>query len=600
MIVSVIDWLLMVLLFLLVIAAASNDHDHCPASSLIRTLDDGIQSYPWDFFHILTEPYFAVRFNCTVNGMLGHKQVHWSTCSQDTKCPLTESQVQNFMVRNATESLCPFANKVMHDQCANDEIIDVIVLGGSVTVGVGTVGCCCGRQDQKCERHSDKCDIHDCAAGKEGFEYSACVHSPDFCGWPGYIHRWLLQRYPCKIRFRNFAHGGVSSATMSTMIDGIFSEHKIATLTSSDLIFIDHSANDHWESDQLDGLERLIQKLYSYSEGINSLPAIILLEFNQKVGVNYYNKVAQQYSIPYWSYYNMVENELTTDPSSRFSIETWDQALRSNTNHPSWPFHLAYADLIASSLMKVSSACEASVGKDYENGLSQHALKASFLDQTYRCGSGDIGNELVANAHSFWAQKHQERRINSPSDSHADLNRSMASVFEDNTVLKDAEEHKLEVDITMSLYWQLMSDRPGKYGWIASIPSGEISRNYLDNNTLSFALSGDRAVCCSEYSGYQLVVQFMRTYKNAGLAEVKMCGQTLGTIDALWEPDVKRVSTMVTETFVFTSNDGRDESSCGLVYLDFIHKHFRSKDTLNQRGTQKVKITDVKLCRGAP
>jgi hypothetical protein len=162
----------------------------------------------------------------------------------------------------------------------------------------------------------------------------------------------------------------------------------------------------------------------------------------------------------------------------------------------------------------------------------------------------------------------------------------------------DVESEVLEnLTITPSDSWRYFADRPGKYGLISevtpsapkssvSIPFGEIETN----------------------STIIIMVSYLRSYEFASVADIRICGEYVLTLDALWD-DYSSNHISVTHTSAI-EGDYR-----GLSIADVIHENCKGpqntiefyspfghekKDPAKRaaRGyKQKFKIESVKVCR---
>lgn len=156
---------------------------YCPVSTLIDTEIDGLLSYPVDLFDIeqykeltrtqslqsvltqsqqLDDPSMAL-YNCSAliqtNAAPEGIYREYRVCSRRTHCPVHENMAEIATAwarqHHQKHSLC-YLKEALHDY---DSTIKVIVMGGSITRGSYTPGCCCdGEFNPKCRNismHSD-------------------------------------------------------------------------------------------------------------------------------------------------------------------------------------------------------------------------------------------------------------------------------------------------------------------------------------------------------------------------------------------------------------------------------------------------------------
>ena len=234
------------------------------------------------------------------------------TCSPLTYCPILPQNI--ITAQKATtaipswkvySSFCSFKQHLhsLHQR------VNIIILGGSVTLGVGSTGCCCSRShDKRCpypQNTHRECE-HVKRTSRTSFPIP--VH---YCTWHGYLHRYLQTNFPAShnIHLINLAKGGVSSGSCYPTISSIslfchpsyvkvytclisskqtlyeqsttdqvgdedspyevsaaLKEHGIVKLRSSDMVFLDYSVNDGRTADSdsqlAGGLDRLVRRLF--------------------------------------------------------------------------------------------------------------------------------------------------------------------------------------------------------------------------------------------------------------------------------------------------------------------------------------------------
>lgn len=225
---------------------------YCPVSSSFDTEFDSIYGYPMDIFDNLTyqsiitntnndlllEEYF---FNCTA--IERYSKVH--KCSTLTRCPVLKENIITATQRQKqwkiSHSLCKIREKLKDPH----EIVNLIILGGSVTAGSGSWGCCCiDTIDSKCFTYSNY---------GNNFEASYYCSTPDhnqlgnvakICSWPYYFYKWLSRKSMAKINIVDLSEGGATSTYKAEKIIDELKLKSIEQLTENDIVIIDHSVND--------------------------------------------------------------------------------------------------------------------------------------------------------------------------------------------------------------------------------------------------------------------------------------------------------------------------------------------------------------------
>lgn len=170
--------------------------------------------------------------------------------------------------------------------------------------------------------------------------------------------------------------------------------------------------------------------------------------------------------------------------------------------HPPWYIHLMWADLIASAINNASDICS-------QNGwLSQEPAPAV---ETPLPPSLFAGEESIHVCSGIENSVVLDIRATD----------SYAGNIRNETIGSVTAEH-----------WKLLEDRPHKFGWVSEGSSDadfdkDLTFNFDDVKFGSFNFSTAFVM--------QVKLHFLKTYLNAGSAEVFMCGHLQGTIDALWK-----------------------------------------------------------------
>jgi hypothetical protein len=156
-----------------------------------------------------------------------------------------------------------------------------------------------------------------------------------------------------------------------------------------------------------------------------------------------------------------------------------------------------------------------------------------------------------------------------------------------------------KLTITPSDSWRYFADRPGKYGLISEVtPSAP-------NALVSIPFSEVEAD-----SSIIIMVPYLRSYVFASVADVRICGEYVTTLDALWdEYTIDRIS--VTHTSIIHW-DYRRSSIASVIHenckgpqntIEFYSPFGHEKKDPGKRAArgdkQKFKIESVKICRPA-
>lgn len=243
-------------------------------------------------------------YNCT-----GYEsqpgQIH--SCSTEVPCVLTEENVKAAMRASKSWNVSTSFCKLHEELIRSTETVNVIVLGGSVTIGSWAMGCCCDRDvDSRCPSDMP----------------AACkADVTTVCTWSAMFVNWLQKYAKARVRYINIARSGTTSLLMAESMTGFLKNFGITNFTSSDLVFIDHSINDattfcrSTKSSHVEGLhslESLAQTILSLSVP-GSWPTVVLLEVwpfpglqdPSKARFDYnenYRAIASTYHWTLWSY----------------------------------------------------------------------------------------------------------------------------------------------------------------------------------------------------------------------------------------------------------------------------------------------------------
>lgn len=558
-----------------------HDSYYCPVSSRIKTNEDGFHSYPVDiydpqtYYKLLASGKSKTIYLC--DSRYSKEPFH---CSTSTRCPVSAENIEEMISDNKINtweykhSFCTFS-KIFKNQNAKSNIL---VLGGSVTAGTSAKGCCCNEKlDPKCSKFANKLENCEAAVASD-------------CSWPAYLHRWMKQVALGDVNVINMARGGFTSPYMAENFISQYNELGLSALTSNDIVILDHSVNDgecltstdERHTQLLEGLDTLVRLIYSTSKP-NSWPTIILLETwpygtierrpnSEKFDPPYdyqkvYRQIAKMYNLPVWSYRDMIWSAFASTNMTAF----YDEVRFYRSIHPSWHVNLFFADIIAFILQKEAESCD--------TGKSKSRIRRS-------------SDMVLSNFPKF----------NSSTTKYCAENKK--PIFEISAMDKNA--HSISYTSVPDKVWSLVEDAPGKKGWLTEKTkmSTVILDTYKDHkysSKLVFPFVPDSDF----YKKKSLIrIHYMRTYANAGMVDVFLCGQYLTTLDALWE-DWHTYHFTFNQIFTFEYNPKlkplctKGDKDAMTIEVKRYHDVTSSKDEKqykNARSRNKFKLVAFEVC----
>jgi len=418
--------------------------------------------------------------------------------------------------------LCSFLSNFVAKPLIEKRKINLIVFGGSVTLGHHTEGCFCNS--------TEKSPL-----------FPQCNHSRDIdyssssCSWLSYLSRWLYavaKSNDVELNIVNFAVAAKCSCAGNEVIFEQLNSQ--INISSSDLVLLDFSINDAAKLSVEESaavfrlqlcVEKLIRKLLSYNGDSNN-PAVVLLEHNPfdsadrisyknmqlrdryKFGyTNVYRRLARHYGIPVWSYHDVVHSEFAHQhPLQKKYIdilEFQDTCSSCGAIHPAWYVHLFTADLYGSIMQMEMLKCSSS------SSTSHHNSKHSKNDNHNR--------PLPAMLTTVNATMMQCNQSIPPL-----LKISAEDIFLHRPHIGTYHPH-LNNDI-----FPVLEDRPGKFGWIDEFPTGFVPSDEKRALHLQLRNSSELppflANIYDTETPMMLRVEYMRTYHNAGVFLASLCG----------------------------------------------------------------------------
>lgn len=597
--------MLSLIFHLLLVAKTAEGNKICAASSALANEPD-YHSYPPEIYdaHCLsnecpvgeitdypTKPCFAVEKN---DDHFKH------TCGTGplTVCPIRYEHIDEGLESQhawiKSSPLCNLRDALPHADKpeTHDNIVNIIVFGGSVTAGVSTQGCC---------------DKGVCSDDKY-----YCIN--DYCNWVKFMGRWFSTFGP-NVKTYNLAHAGYNSDTYKDkIVEKLNLIRPNFLFKKSDVVFLDLSVNDANTFEGTPskmlvlerGLEALIRRIYWLSEA-ESMPTIVLLEqwMGSPHGSEYpadtpytraYDRIARHYNITLWSYRDMVRefyNLHTHDAEMNYL--NFHNNYGPSSGHPPWHVHLFYADFVTAIIQNQLNKCNDSSVVKYPVIKSPKDLPEPLVPHKFHhCDPSTM--PLI----SVTAPQVAQLR---------------SAGLTERTTPQDLGTSKYDLMLTpvVPVYyskpedaWKLMEDKAGRPGFIHEFTAGSRSQA-----TLTFHLNTTHAEFTNNPSSQLLQILFLRTYANAGVAKVLLCGKELHdgryepvVIDALWG-DYKTFKFSLPEVYSIdltksncNENERADKGS-KYVTIQIVHFHDGNgpPEMVQARGNQKFKVVDIKVCK---
>jgi hypothetical protein len=570
-------------------------HDRCPVSNLINTPIDGYLPYPMDIFD--PEQYDRINtsrankymskmsandgtgakksmddwldeaedkedmsyelFKCTSSEIKYFSIFH--PCSKLTRCPVNKDMLKAAKKKSIDwkpkHSLCHFKRTLHFTDIVPGR---VFVLGGSVTAGTMTGGCCCnGDYDKKCK--SVPTDLANNTAKSEQCIYKDGYHVSyqNACRWPTFFLRWIKSLGVSDVTTIQYANGGTSSSVRSMYLPSQMHDSGITSFRKDDIVLIDHSVNDALQQVYhgqviYDGLQNLVRKVFSMSDE-GSWPSVIILAnlpfANTYDNISYeyyadaYRKVAKYWQLPLWSYRDAVWDVQATNHSQltkALPYLRWDHNDPwCNSSHPPWFVSMFYADMISSLLLQELHDC------NVDGGLSNTTRDISEMRIDY------YDNKARDEVHELHHQFHDCDEKIPPLLHHS-------AEAEHNGKHGNHSHSKITVNPIDT--WPVVVQRSNKIAWVDEDTAISIANlaittaNYTSSIAFSFEIDRfEKSIARNE----SLLVRILslKTYYDAGITalgqfasltslfdfipvgvvDVFLCGKYIGAVDALWD-----------------------------------------------------------------
>jgi len=507
---------------------------NCPASSVLNTSFSGLLSYPLNFIETKVTANESSRLHVCSFPEKGYEFGKSRRCFSSNAptsnhlgppCPIS-----NENIKSATDaidwptnpSLCKFLQRA---RGSNDSTpLRLIIFGGSVTAAHDIKGCCCNFALQE--------------AGCPANTTAAACNVGERCRWLTYFLLFFKEYvYPRQVIVEDFSTDATSMPWLfSFALTNPQGDAYDLNITDHDLIILDYSVNDgrgfqgspKMSNILKDALESVIIELNRRSQP-HVDPAVVILEFwpfghdefveTYNISTSFrsmdyswsYRAIAKHYGLPLWSYKEVVwsadllNNQRQISSYLRFLQNYGD--MKKPIYHPPWPIHLFYADLIATMLLTHDAFC-----------LRQSNVSSSAnCSQQYK----KMPRPLFANSTNMMDSLniHCKRRRRGASPLLVDEDASQ--------ILKSIRvPFSASSPSKFSPSWRLLLDRNRKPGWISpeidSALNSTVVRLEPKCVALVFPFNREPPVGTNDAI---LRVQFLRTYKNAGVVDVYVCGQ---------------------------------------------------------------------------
>ena len=305
-------------------------------------------------------------------------------------------------------------------------------------------------------------------------------------------------------------------------------------------------------------------------------------------------RVSSHYGVHYWSFMDIVWSDAINSLPEKARQElqylvTPPGATSPPTDmaHPPWPVHLFWADLLAAALEKEFIRC---------NQLSVNHTPLKLRDTIER--NGVIAPKLPLPL--YLSDRYQHCQSDLPS-----LIDLSAEVLVDEHKRVDSSLGNIGTfEVTPATAWPLLEDRAEKFGWISKYEKSS-SSSLLLNDSIRFNIDNAALTKLGRFNLYShsvLNIEYLRTYENAGKANVYICGKNIATLDALYERVFIKKS--VPEGFVYihpitASEDGLSfcaDKETPVIEIEHVHMDLANDKRAVARGNQKVRLIQVKLC----
>ena len=582
-----------------------DDNDFCLVSSQInksvkdnKPIKSDVHPYPEFYFskiYNISKTYLPTIYpqqNCNANGLYmlsGHRDYGFSDSSLESWITqLWERHGDQKAISKCVFNMCPLVQeniasawKVIHWNFSADALcklrdsevkesqskVQVLLFGGSMTVGNDAVKGCCVSSHSTCDTTFDH------------------IHKPLkndrwYCFWFGYLLRWFIQAFPnTHFEFHNLALAGHSSSIMSTEVSTLLSSRNIK-LTKNDIVMLDHSCNDLGDGS---GLELLVREIYRHCHGFD--PTIIIIEQLPNPTAKYYKQyreIAVYYGLPYFSHREVILNP-TKEQKYIFS------GISSMPLHPPWHVHMLIADGLARWIYElIKYKCSPAITGTgsvplYIKPSSHLIFKSPINIHNHTIKRYGIIKPLYGLFDQF---------------GHFQCNKSIEMLIDGNPNSTFVPSNLTEFEKTIK-GWTIYQDYEKKPpGWIINkyAPENNRTLNFKIPQLNSTQYTTNTTNSTSKHDpAIGLRVKYLKTYIDAGHMRVSLCGIKLREIDVLTHA---HVSIPNLYHYKFTSDNVAkcNKLSAKERLLSFEYTGSSYPHNAANRKNFKVKILSVKMC----
>ena len=528
---------------------------------------------------LAANPHAKFR-NCSSRNLFWGKETTPQCDTSKSLCAVTAQNVRTAMsVADWPQYAEGFRRIKAAIEAKKHHTANIYIIGGSMTRGGVTYSACF------CDQIVD----------------STCPHNPDLnqdgtCSWPTMFAHWMSHAFP-QLKIHNLAQSGLTSRMMAdNFADFLRLRAFVTTLSSDDIVIIDHSVNDAGGlPKQLKlGFESLIRRIFHLAAD-GARPTLVVMEqhpigsFMDKADVppgDYaaiYRDLSKYYGLIHislrevsWTYLNFTTvGALNTTANGQIVVDGVQKVRMypiavDREMHPPWWRHLFVADVLADSLMHIMSSVHAK-----NNPL--------FVGNT-----SSVGYTMPAPLHD----------LSQASSAVCDLTKPIVLDIHANATFTPKDVHAFETDLTTV----------SKAGW----------REYIDyHNTPGFIINAlsDPAQASlhfplaeqASYEYFMIKIIYLKSYTGMGVVYIRLCGDNVHEhhiIDALYHDHATYKVSLPTE-FIYTVSGG-DNSRCLKLpakerTLEILY--VRTNDdfkTVRAHAHQKFKVMAAEVCMAAP
>lgn len=434
--------------------------------------------------------------------------------------------------------------------------IQVVLLGGSVTAGMATMGCCCMAENGNSCPATSLCGDEQYLRSRPKVGYLSSY----FCSWGMHLERFLKDTFT-HVTFHNLGFGSVDSNNMGENIENTLKDNNIH-LQEEDIVLLDFSVNDgtmlmrgHPQAHQhvQEGVERLIRRIIRASD---HRPTIIFLEMMSlnNAYAEIYTSIARYYGLHLWSMRAMLDTDYSrTHQAAYHTYLTFEHNQKRNI-HPPWHVGMFYSDLVSNLLLRELQALDCT---NFNRSVLPSTLPPPLTKKKVKSCSLEFPPML-------------------------DLEFSR----------EDFDFDSMNATTTPVGAWRHYEDRYRKFGLISEGKNGEPA-NLIE-------IPFGRPPLTGQF--YNIFLRFMRTYLNAGIAAVSICNNYLGMLDSLWDNFESFNVSMSFDQLIEIDSRLIDTSCRGwpqpvIQFENYFVRESKNRAKAAARGAlQKFKLQSIRIC----